>query len=93
MNKSVLIVDDSASIRQMLGFTLWSAGYHIEMPHMNGLSLLEKPMAVRPTPVVVISSLTETGAEATFRAMELGPWTSSSNPNSESARACRTMPI
>ncbi|KFX70580.1 Fis family transcriptional regulator [Pseudomonas taeanensis MS-3] len=30
MNKSILIVDDSASIRQMLGFTLRSAGYDVD---------------------------------------------------------------
>lgn len=44
----------------------------IEMPRMDGLSFLEKLMTARPTPVVMISSLTEAGAEATFRAMELG---------------------
>nr|WP_298141737.1 chemotaxis response regulator protein-glutamate methylesterase [uncultured Pseudomonas sp.] len=44
----------------------------IEMPRMDGLTFLEKLMAARPTPVVMISSLTESGAEATFRAMELG---------------------
>lgn len=30
MSKSILIVDDSASIRQMLGFTLKSAGYEVD---------------------------------------------------------------
>jgi two-component system chemotaxis response regulator CheY len=30
MSKSILIVDDSASIRQMLGFTLRSAGYEVD---------------------------------------------------------------
>lgn len=44
----------------------------IEMPRMDGLTFLEKLMAARPTPVVMISSLTESGSEATFRAMELG---------------------
>lgn len=44
----------------------------IEMPRMDGLTFLEKLMAARPTPVVMISSLTESGAEATFRALELG---------------------
>jgi two-component system chemotaxis response regulator CheB len=44
----------------------------IEMPRMDGLTFLEKLMAGRPTPVVMISSLTESGSEATFRAMELG---------------------
>lgn len=44
----------------------------IEMPRMDGLTFLEKLMAGRPTPVVMISSLTEKGADATLRAMELG---------------------
>lgn len=44
----------------------------IEMPRMDGLTFLEKLMAARPTPVVMISSLTEAGAEATLRALELG---------------------
>ena len=44
----------------------------IEMPRMDGLSFLEKLMAARPTPVVMISTLTEEGAEATLRALELG---------------------
>ena len=30
MSKSILIVDDSASIRQMLGFTLRAAGYEVD---------------------------------------------------------------
>lgn len=44
----------------------------IEMPRMDGLSFLEKLMYARPTPVVMISTLTEAGAEATLRALELG---------------------
>ena len=44
----------------------------IEMPRMDGLSFLEKLMAARPTPVGMISTLTEEGAEATLRALELG---------------------
>lgn len=44
----------------------------IEMPRMDGLSFLEKLMNARPTPVIMISSLTESGSEATFRALELG---------------------
>ncbi|WP_323815076.1 chemotaxis response regulator protein-glutamate methylesterase [Cellvibrio sp. NN19] len=44
----------------------------IEMPRMDGLSFLEKLMAARPTPVVMISTLTEDGADATLRALELG---------------------
>ena len=44
----------------------------IEMPRMDGLTFLEKLMAARPTPVVMISTLTEAGAEATLTAFELG---------------------
>lgn len=44
----------------------------IEMPRMDGLSFLAKLMRARPTPVVMISTLTEEGAEATLRALELG---------------------
>lgn len=44
----------------------------IEMPRMDGLSFLEKLMSARPTPVVMISTLTEAGAEATLHALELG---------------------
>ncbi|MFO1385354.1 MAG: chemotaxis response regulator protein-glutamate methylesterase [Chitinivorax sp.] len=44
----------------------------IEMPKMDGLSFLEKLMRLKPTPVVMISSLTESGSDATLRALELG---------------------
>ncbi len=44
----------------------------IEMPRMDGLAFLEKLMKARPTPVVMISTLTEAGAEATLHALELG---------------------
>ncbi|MDP3272493.1 chemotaxis response regulator protein-glutamate methylesterase, partial [Limnobacter sp.] len=44
----------------------------VEMPRMNGLDFLRKLMAVRPLPVIMISSLTQQGADATFRALELG---------------------
>ncbi|WBY02456.1 chemotaxis response regulator protein-glutamate methylesterase [Ramlibacter tataouinensis] len=44
----------------------------VEMPRMNGLEFLRKLMAVRPIPVVMVSSLTRQGAEATLRALELG---------------------
>lgn len=44
----------------------------IEMPRMDGLTFLEKIMKLRPTPVVMVSSLTRQGAAATVRALELG---------------------
>ncbi len=44
----------------------------IEMPGMNGLDFLEKVMRLRPTPVVIVSTLTQEGTNATMRALELG---------------------
>jgi len=44
----------------------------IEMPHMNGLEFLRKIMELRPTPVVMISTLTQAGAEITLEALEIG---------------------
>jgi two-component system, chemotaxis family, protein-glutamate methylesterase/glutaminase len=44
----------------------------IEMPRMDGLTFLEKLMRGHPMPVVMISSLTDKGAETTLRALSLG---------------------
>jgi two-component system chemotaxis response regulator CheB len=44
----------------------------VEMPRMDGLTFLEKLMAAHPMPVVMVSSLTQHGGEATLRALELG---------------------
>jgi two-component system, chemotaxis family, protein-glutamate methylesterase/glutaminase len=44
----------------------------VEMPHMNGIDFLRKIMELRPTPVVMISSLTQAGAETTLEALEIG---------------------
>jgi len=44
----------------------------VEMPHMDGITFLEKLMRLHPMPVVMISSLTQRNAEATLRALELG---------------------
>ncbi|MES2423142.1 MAG: chemotaxis response regulator protein-glutamate methylesterase [Pseudomonadota bacterium] len=44
----------------------------IEMPRMDGLDFLEKLMRLRPMPVVMVSTLTERGADATMKALELG---------------------
>ena len=95
----VLVVDDSALIRQLLTELLQTdpgivvvdtapdpyvarerikalnpdvVTLDIEMPRMDGLSFLAKLMALRPTPVVVVSTLTQKGAEATLHALELG---------------------
>jgi two-component system chemotaxis response regulator CheB len=44
----------------------------IEMPKMDGLTFLRNLMRLRPMPVVMISSLTDRGAEATLTALEIG---------------------
>ena len=44
----------------------------IEMPRMDGLTFLHKLMAERPTPVVICSTLTEKGAQATMQALAAG---------------------
>jgi two-component system chemotaxis response regulator CheB len=44
----------------------------INMPEMDGLTALSLIMSARPTPVVMVSSLTEKGALATFEALALG---------------------
>ena len=44
----------------------------VEMPRMDGIDFLAKLMRLRPTPVVMVSTLTERGADVTLRALELG---------------------
>lgn len=44
----------------------------IEMPNMNGLEFLEKIMRLRPMPVIMVSTMTHRGAEATLAALEIG---------------------
>jgi chemotaxis response regulator CheB len=65
----------------------------INMPEMDGITALSLIMAERPVPVVMVSSLTEKGALATFEALNLGPWITSPNraarspcPSARSAR-------
>ena len=99
MTIKVLVVDDSALIRNLLSeiirseadLTLVGAApdafvakqmvqeHHpdvitldIEMPKVDGLRFLEVMMKAQPIPVVMISTLTEQGADATVRALELG---------------------
>jgi two-component system chemotaxis response regulator CheB len=44
----------------------------VEMPRMDGLTFLRNLMRLRPMPVVMISSLTEQGAQVTMDALESG---------------------
>ncbi len=95
----VLIVDDSALVRQTLtkimetdrGIEVVGAApdpfiarekikklnpdvltLDVEMPKMDGVSFLRNLMRLRPMPVVMVSSLTEKGADITLEALELG---------------------
>jgi two-component system chemotaxis response regulator CheB len=44
----------------------------VNMPKMNGILAVEQIMKVTPTPIVMISSTTQYGAEATLKALDLG---------------------
>ncbi|MCD7097099.1 chemotaxis response regulator protein-glutamate methylesterase [Stenotrophomonas sp. MMGLT7] len=95
----VLIVDDSAVVRQILteilsqdpGIEVVGTAadpflardkikrldpdvitLDVEMPRMDGLAFLDNLMRLHPIPVVMISSLTERGADTTLQALALG---------------------
>ncbi len=44
----------------------------VEMPRMDGIDFLDKLMRLRPMPVVMVSTMTQQGADVTLRALELG---------------------
>ena len=44
----------------------------VEMPHMDGLTFLNKIMTQHPIPVVICSSLTENGSDTALKALEYG---------------------
>ncbi len=96
---TVLIVDDSAVVRQVMteilarepGIRVLGAAadplfalekmrrewpdvitLDVEMPRMDGITFLKKLMAERPTPVVICSSLTQSGAETSIEALAAG---------------------
>ena len=58
----------------------------VEMPRMDGLEFLERLMRLRPTPVVMVSTLTERGSDITFRALELGAVDFIAKPKMDIAR-------
>jgi two-component system, chemotaxis family, protein-glutamate methylesterase/glutaminase len=99
MSIRVLIVDDSALIRQLLSEALSREAdidvvgtapdpyiarekikalhpdvltLDIEMPRMDGLTFLERLMALHPMPVILVSTLTTAGADASLEALRLG---------------------
>lgn len=44
----------------------------VEMPKMDGVTFLRNLMRLRPMPVVMVSTLTDAGADITLQALELG---------------------
>ena len=94
----LLVVDDSALVRKLLGSVFGDEGgfdlrfardgidaleqnksfepdvitLDLNMPRMDGLACLNQLMVERPCPVVMVSSHTAAGAEATLKAFQLG---------------------
>lgn len=116
----VLIVDDSATMRNLIGATLCGdpsitvvgeaadplqarqaikalnpdvVTLDVEMPNMNGLEFLEKLMRLRPTPVIMVSTLTKKGAEATIRALEIGAVDCVAKPSSGDRQAFAALAL
>lgn len=114
----VLIVDDSAVIRQLLSMLLSAdpeievvgtasdpyiardrikalnpdvITLDVEMPHMDGVTFLRKIMALRPMPVVMISTLTQAGAETTLEALEIGAVDFVAKPTHDVANALAAL--
>jgi len=54
----------------------------IEMPRMSGLQFLEKIMSLRPMPVIMLSSLTQKGADDTIQALSIGAFECLAKPTS-----------
>jgi two-component system chemotaxis response regulator CheB len=65
----------------------------VEMPKMDGLDFLERLMRLRPMPVLMVSTLTEHGAEVTLRALELGAVDFVSKPKLDIARGMEEYAI
>jgi two-component system chemotaxis response regulator CheB len=65
----------------------------IEMPQMDGLTFLSKLMELRPMPVVMCSTLTQAGADATFKALEIGAVDFVAKPTSNVASGMNDLAI
>lgn len=95
----VLVVDDSALMRQFIGDILKTdprievvgtardgrdalaqikalkpdiVTMDVEMPNMDGLQALDEIMKTNPIPVIMVSTMTQEGAETTLKALALG---------------------
>jgi two-component system chemotaxis response regulator CheB len=63
----------------------------VEMPLMDGVTFLRKIMALRPMPVVMISTLTQAGAEVTLEALEIGAVDFVAKPTQDVVNAMTTL--
>jgi two-component system, chemotaxis family, protein-glutamate methylesterase/glutaminase len=63
----------------------------VEMPNMNGIDFLERIMRLRPMPVVMVSTLTARGTEATLAALELGAVDCVEKPRGSDANGFREI--
>lgn len=59
----------------------------VQMPKMDGLEFLERLMRLRPMPVVMVSSFTESGSETTLKALELGAIDFIGKPRTDGGRS------
>lgn len=59
----------------------------VHMPKMGGLEFLERLMRLRPMPVVMVSSFTESGSETTLKALELGAFDYIGKPRADSGKS------
>lgn len=57
----------------------------VEMPRMDGVTFLRNLMRLRPMPVVMISSLTQRGADVSLAALEIGAFDFVAKPKLELA--------
>ena len=114
----VLIIDDSATMRKIIGFALASnpaievvgeapdpteafrlvdsldpdvITLDIEMPKMNGIDFLRRVMKHRPRPVIMVSTLTVSGAAVTIEALALGAFDCVAKPTLKDARSFRDL--
>ena len=76
LKESGHVVDEASDGETGLSLAL-SRAYDVAiidrmLPKMDGLTFLERLMALRPMPVVVVSTLTQKNTDAALRALELG---------------------
>jgi two-component system, chemotaxis family, protein-glutamate methylesterase/glutaminase len=64
--------DGLEALQQLEKFRPTVITLDVHMPRMGGLECLDRIMVERPCPVVMVSSLTADGAEATLEALRLG---------------------